>query len=183
MAVIIGSSILILTLYVFTSNAVNDFMRLQSESLARSKVTDGTFRISRVIRGLNHIEYAQADTITAYSYFAPHDEFTSKIVYYLNSNEDQLLAEVTPMTADYPIGNLILDQQKTVVIIDGFSKVSGSGSDTFEYYDKDHNPLTSPVLDTSPIKNIAVNIHARKYKTNSDKYVSGKVSVNLRNKR
>ncbi len=124
---------LLVTVYVFTSSTISSFMQLQAEGLARSKLADGSFRLTKVLRGIDYIESANSDTITAYSYFAPNDQYTSKIRYYLNGPQDKLLAEVTPMTADYPIGTLLTAQTRTVTVIDNFVKLAGEP--TFKYYD------------------------------------------------
>ena len=181
LVVLIASSILLTTLYVFTSNSINDFMRLQAEGLAHNKLSENSTRITKVMRGINQIEVAEADTITAYSYFAPHDLYTSKIRYYLNANQDKLLAEVTPMTANYPIGTLLTNQTRTVTIIDGFKKVPNK--DTFMYYDGELTQLTSPVTEKQTIKNITVQLFVKKYKSTNPDYVSTISSVNLRNRK
>jgi len=174
-------SLLLITVYVFTSSSINSFMRLQAEGLAQSKLADGSFRVTKVIRGINYIETADADTITAYSYFAPDDQYTSKIRYYLNPSQSQLLADVTPMTADYPVGALINAQKKTVVIIDNFYKISGQP--TFKYFDANYNELASPVTDLQAIKNISVRLYVKKYESNAADYVSAEVTVSLRNRK
>ena len=171
----------LITVYVFTSSSISSFLQLQAESLARSKLADGSFRITKVIRSINYIETANTDTITAYSYFAPNDQYTSKIRYYLNGSQDKLLAEVTPMTADYPIGTLISGQTKTVTIIDNFVKLASEP--TFIYYDSNLNQITSPVSDVSSIKNISVKLFVKRYKEVPTKYVSTEVTVNLRNRK
>jgi prepilin-type N-terminal cleavage/methylation domain-containing protein len=172
---------LLVTVYVFTSSTISSFMQLQAEGLARSKLADGSFRLTKVLRGIDYIESANSDTITAYSYFAPNDQYTSKIRYYLNGPQDKLLAEVTPMTADYPIGTLLTAQTRTVTVIDNFVKLAGEP--TFKYYDSVLNELTSPVSDASAIKNISVNLFVKRYKEVPTKYVSTDVMVNLRNRK
>lgn len=181
LVVMIASSILLTTLYVFTSSSINDFMRLQADGLAHNKLSESSSRITKVMRGINQIETAEADSITAYSYFAPHDTYTSKIRYYLNANQDKLLADVTPMTANYPIGSLLTNQMRTVTIIDGFKKVPNK--DTFMYYDGELTQLTSPVADKQTIKNITVQLFVKKYKSTNPNYVSTVSSVNLRNRK
>lgn len=179
--VIMISSLLMITLFVFTSSSVNSFMQLQADGLAHSKLADGSFRITRVIRGMNYVETANSDTITAYSYFAPNDQYTSKIRYYLNGTQDKLLADVTPMTADYPTGSLLTAQTKTVTIIDKFYKVAGVP--TFVYYDANYDQLASPVTELQSIKNVTVQLQVKKYDSNANDYVSSKVTVSLRNRK
>lgn len=179
--VMIASSILLITLYTFTSTSINDFMKLQADGLAHNKLSENSSRITRVIRGVNQIEVAEADSITAYSYFAPDDRYTSKIRYYLNNDQNKLLADVTPMTADYPIGSLLTNQTRTVTIIDGFRKVSGK--DTFTYYDNDFTQIASPVVEKQIIKNITLQLFVKKYNTENSDYVSTISSVNLRNRK
>ncbi|MFZ1324313.1 MAG: prepilin-type N-terminal cleavage/methylation domain-containing protein [Candidatus Saccharimonadales bacterium] len=181
LVVILVSSILIITLFSFTSSTVNSFMRLQAEGLANSKLAEGSFRVARVLRGANHIETANEDTITAYAYFSPQDAYTSKIRYYLNGTQDKLMAEVIPMTADYPIGSLIVAQTKNVVIIEGFYK--RSGYPTFVYYNSSYSAIASPVTDLQAIKNMTVNLYAKLYQSNNQVFTSSSVSVNLRNRK
>jgi prepilin-type N-terminal cleavage/methylation domain-containing protein len=181
LVVMIASSVLIVTLFLFTSDTINSFMRLQAEGLAHSKLAEGSFRVSRVLRGVDYIETANTDSVTAYTYFAPQDLYTSRVSYYLNPAQDQLLADVVPMTADYPVGSLIPAQQKTVVIIDNFYKIAGSP--TFKYYNANFNELTAPVSDLQAIKNISVNLHTKFYESNNQDYASSEVTVNLRNRK
>lgn len=174
-------SFLLITVYVFTSSAINSFMQLQAEGLARSKLAEGSFRITKVVRGINYIENASDDSLTAYTYFAPDDQYTSKVRYYLNIDKTALLADVTPMTADYPIGSLLTSQIKTVKVIDNFYKITGQP--TFKYYDANFDQLASPVSDLQSIKNISVQLFVKKYESSANDYVSTEVTVNLRNRK
>jgi hypothetical protein len=181
MVVMLMSSILIITLFVFTSSTINSFLRIQAQGLANSKLADSSFRISRVLRSSNNIETANQFQFTAYAYFAPQDTYTSKISYYLNAGEDELLADVTPMTADYPIGTLITAQKKTVVVVDNFYKRNGFPA--FKYYTSNFTELTSPVSDLQAIKNITINLYTKVYDSTASDYTSSSVSVNLRNRK
>ena len=174
-------SILLVTVYIFTSSSISSFMRLQAEGLARSTLAEGSFRITKVVRGINYIEAANADTLTAYSYFAPDDQYTSKIRYYLNPSQTKLLADVTPMTADYPVGALITAQTKTITVVNNFYKISGQP--TFKYYDANYTELVGPVSDLPSIKNITVRLFVKKYESNATDYVSTEVTVSLRNRK
>lgn len=179
--VIAMSSLLIVTLFIFTSNTVSSYMRMQAQGLAYSKATEGAFRISRVLRSANFVEEAEDDRFTAYTYFAPQDAYTSKITYYLNATQTQLLADVTAMTADYPVGTLIPSSTKTVVVVDQFLK--RAGVPTFTYSTANHTDISTPVSDLQAIKNVSVNIYARLYESNDQKFASSSVSVNLRNRK
>jgi len=181
LVVILLSGILITTLFTFTSTTVNNFLRLQAEGLANSKLADGSFRVSRVLRGTNFIESANDDQITAYAYFSPQDAYTSKISYYLNVPQDKLMADVTPMTADYPIGTVIVAQEKTVVIMEGFLK--RAGQPTFKYFSSTSAQIPSPVSDLQSIKNISINLYSKIYLSNNQKFASSSVTVNLRNRK
>lgn len=181
LVVMLTSSVLIIVLLSFTSTTIQNFLRLQAEGLANSKLADGSFRVSRVLRGANYIEIADTDSLTAYAYFSPQDAYTSKITYYLNGAQNKLLADVTPMTADYPIGTLITANQKTVTIIDGFYKQAGTP--TFKYYTSTSLEITTPVADLQSIKNISVNLYARIFQSNNQEFASSSVSVNLRNRK
>lgn len=180
--VIVMSSFLAIIISTFIVRTFTIFFDLQTQGLAQSKVTDASFRISKVFRGITYIENAEANTITGYTYFAPNDQYTSKITYYLNSSTNKVMAEVTPMTADYPIGSLLNGEKRTVTIIDNYYPVNGLS--LFQYYNANYDALSAPVTDKQSIKNITVNLQSG-YNTNKNngKYTSSSISVNLRNRK
>ncbi len=178
--VMMVSSFLLISLFGFTSRSINSFMKMQAEGLARSKLADGVFRVSQVLRSSNFVEEANADSFTAYAYFAPQDLYTSKIRYYLSPSQDQLLADVTPMTADYPVGTLLTGQQRTVVVIDKFYK--RTSYPTFQYFTSTNTELSAPVSNMDSIDNITVNLYTKVYQA-TDEYKSSTLTVNMRNRK
>lgn len=178
------SSLLMLVIYSLSTKAINDFAYMQAEGIAQSKVADGSFRVSRVLRSLNYIETAEDHRLVGYAYFSPNDQYTSKIEYSLSADNNKLMAYVTPMDADYPYGNLITAKAKEVVVVDGFIKLNSSP--TFQYFDLINNtdsPLATPVTNTDVIKNIGIQLHAKLFTENDTKYKTSQMFVSIRNKK
>lgn len=180
--VITMSTFLVMVIAGFIVRSFTIFMELQARGLAQSKVTDSSLRISKVFRGITYVETADDDRVTGYAYFAPNDQYTSKILYYLDTTDNKIKAEVTPMTADYPIGSLLTGQKTTVTILDNYYPISGIP--VFRYYNANYSELSSPVTDIQSIKNIEVNLQTGyNLSKNNQKYASSNVSVNLRNRK
>lgn len=179
--VITVGGILIAAIVVFFNGNINQYFKLQSEGLAYSEVTSNSQRIARVLRGIKNIQTAEANSITAYTYFSNQSTYTSQVKYYLSNDNKQLLADVTPMDADYPIGNLITSQKYTVVVIDNFYQQTGI--DIFSYADAAGNNLLVPVSNPNVIKAVSINLSVKPYNSASNKVISTKLSVSLRNRK
>lgn len=179
--VITVGGILVAAVVVFFNGNINQYFKLQSEGLAYSEITSNSQRIARVLRGIKNIQIAEANSITAYAYFSTQSTYTSQVKYYLSTDSRQLLADVTPMDADYPIGNLITSQKYTVVVIDNFYVQNGVS--LFKYNDSVGNELSAPVSNPNVIKNITINLAVKPYNSASNKVISTELSVSLRNRK
>lgn len=173
--------VVIAALFTFVNTSVRRYVALQSESAAFGQLAKQTQRIAQVLRGATDITAASADDITAYAYFYPNDSYVSLIHYYKGANNTQILADVTPMTANPPIGTPITAQKRTYTIIDKFSSVAGVN--TFTYLDSVGNPLTVPIADLHTIKGIKVSLSvpADNVVANSNSTVT--LQVSLRNRK
>jgi len=173
--------VVIAALFTFVNTSVRRYVALQSESAAFGQLAKQTQRIAQVLRGATDITAASTDDITAYAYFYPNDSYVSLIHYYKSANNTQILADVTPMTANPPIGTPITAQKRTYTIIDKFSSVAGVN--TFTYLDSVGNPLTVPIADLHTIKGIKVSLSvpADNVVANSNSTVT--LQVSLRNRK
>lgn len=181
--VIFTVAILGTALVSFFNGNLNQFFKLQADGLAYSEITQNSQRLARVLRGLKYIEVAEPDKIVGYSYFAPSEQYTSKITYELVSNSTIMQATIVPMTADYPLGSLDTSKTRTVNVINSFYKKTGVN--TFEYLDASGNMIPFPIdsNNINSIKSIRIKLNVKGYKTNSSNVISNELVVNLRNRK
>ncbi len=177
--VIIG--IISTTAYAFMSTSLDQYVSLQKEGTALTSLASQTERIASVLRGVTDISEVSADDITCYAYFYPKDSFVSLIHYYKINGNTQLVADVTPMSANPPNGILLTAQEKTFTIIDTFYQVNGVS--TFVYLDSAGNPLTLPITDLTTIKGIQVNLAVPGSAINKNSNQTASVQVSLRNRK
>ncbi len=154
--VIIVTSIVSTAAFTFFNNSIKQYFNLQQDSMQFGDMSMQSQRVSNVLRGLTDINIANSNDLTIYAYFSPNDTFVSLVRYYKNASNTALLADVTRMTADPPIGTPITSSLKTYTIIESFFNVSGLN--TFEYLDSGGNNLTMPISDLHTIKGIKVNL-------------------------
>lgn len=179
--VMAATSVIAIILYSLSTTLMSQYFKLQADSYAYSEIAANSQRIARVLRGAYGITAAQPDSVTLYSYFSPQDDITAVITYYLSGDQKKLLADVTPMTANPPLGTPITAQKRTVTIIDNFYKKSGVN--TFDYLNSTGGVLSQPITDLNAIKGIAINLTTTPYGTASTKTTSTSLSVNLRNRK
>ncbi len=178
---IIITSILSIAGYGFFSTSFSQYFSLQKEGTALSNLATQSERVAQVLRGVTGITEVSSDDITCYTYFFPKDTYVSLIHYYKANGNTQLLADVTPMSANPPDGVLLTAQKKTYTIIDPFYQVTGVN--TFVYLDSAGNPLTLPITDTTTIKGITVNLAVPGSVISKNSNQSVSVQVSLRNRK
>jgi prepilin-type N-terminal cleavage/methylation domain-containing protein len=174
------SGILSSILFVFFGNSLAQYVTLQEDGSAFTDVSLNSQRIAAVLRGGTNITSATNSSITLYSYFAPNDQYVSIIKYYPDATSKRLLADVTRMTANPPIGTPINGSLKTVTIIDDF--YVPTGTNTFEYLDSAGGTLGMPIADYTTIKGVRINLVTKASKRNSVPTTLS-VEVGLRNKK
>lgn len=145
-----------LTAYSIFSTLLNQYFGFQADGSEFTNLAGQSQRIATVLRGLTDVVSESGNDITVYAYFAPNNTFVSKIHYYLNSSQNKLLADVTPMTSNPPTGTPITAQKKTYTIIDNYYKLSGLS--LFNYLDSSGSALTLPISDENSIKAIQINL-------------------------
>ena len=179
------AAVLSLVAIGFFSSSFNNYIKLSKDSTNLSEVASQTQRIARVLRGLTDISDASSpNEITVYAYFSPVDTYVSQVRYYKNAAGTVLYADVTPMTANPPIGTLITANKKTFTIISTFYTVSGTN--LFTYLDAAGNALTNPVIDQHTIKGIRINLAVPTIvgKANpNNSYTTTSLQVSLRNRK
>lgn len=165
---------------IFTST-FNNYFGLQYKNEQFTTIASQSQRIGNVIRGLSDINTANADDMDMYAYFYPNDAYVSKINYYLSADQTKLYADVTPMTANPPVGTPITANKKTYTIIDNFKKVSGVS--LFEYIDQNNNTLTLPITDLNAIRAVKINLAVREKVGADSGSQTVSLSVSLRNRK
>ena len=161
----------------FVSN-VSFYTDYQYNATNFSELASQSQRVSSVLRGLTDIVSESANDISVYAYFSPTDTYVSLVHYYLNTKGTALMADVTPMTANPPIGNPIPSQKVTYTIISNYYKAPGTT--LFTYFDNSGNQLNLPINDEHSILEIQVNLAEPVAKYSDGQTLSVKVSLRNR---
>ncbi|MGA3150455.1 MAG: prepilin-type N-terminal cleavage/methylation domain-containing protein [Candidatus Saccharimonadales bacterium] len=145
-----------LTAYSIFSTLLNQYFGLQADGSEFTNLAIESQRIANVVRGLTNIVSESGNDLTIYAYFSPNDAYVSQIHYYLNASATTLYADVTPMTANPPIGTPITSQKATYSVIDNYYQLNGVN--LFNYLDASGNVLSLPISDENSIKGIQINL-------------------------
>ncbi len=145
-----------ITAFSVFNTLINQYFGLQQDGTEFTNLAVQSQRIGNVLRGLTDIVSESSTDLTAYAYFSPNDTYVSLVHYYLNGDSTVLYADVTPMTANPPIGTPITAQKTTHTIIDNYHALSGVS--LFQYLDDSGNALSLPVSDEHSIKGIQINL-------------------------
>jgi prepilin-type N-terminal cleavage/methylation domain-containing protein len=156
MIVIVVVAVLFATFGVFFNNTLISFLDQQQNSVELTQLQVESTRLGDVIRGATGIVNASNNNLELYSYFNLSDQYVSLVDYYLNSSDSELLASVTPMSANPPIGQPITSETKTYVIISKYDYVPNSS--LFTYYGLGQNQLFPPISDNNLIISVGVNL-------------------------
>lgn len=163
----------------FFVNTINNYADYQYTGTNFSELAAQSQRISSVLRGLTDIVSESSNDLSVYAYFAPSDMYVSLVHYYLNASGTALLADVTPMTANPPIGTLITNSKTTYTIISHYYRAAGT--QLFTYYDTSGTPLTFPIADEHSILEIQVTLGEPVAHYSNGQNLS--VEVSLRNRK
>lgn len=172
-------SVISIGVFAFFGTSLKSYFKLQEDSLAISDVAANSQRIANVVRGATDITIANNSNISMYSYFSPYDQYVSLIKYYPDATGTKLLADVTRMTSNPPLGTLITDSVKTVTIIDSF--YVPPTTNTFEYLDSAGSTLSTPISDLRTIKGVRINLASKSGANGTVSKMS--VEVALRNRK
>jgi prepilin-type N-terminal cleavage/methylation domain-containing protein len=168
------------TFLVFFKSSFFNYLNLQSDATSVSQINTQAMRVATVLRGTTGITSVAANDIVLYSYFYPQDSYVSLVHYYLQTSgkTTRLLVDVTPMTANPPIGTTILDKKKTFTVIDNYYQASGIT--LFTYLGSSGTALSLPITDLQTVKGIQVNMAA---KGSNKSNMALNVQVSLRNRK
>ena len=163
--------------YIFFNDALSQFFSLQENSTYFTQLAANSDRIASVLRGATGIVSASSNDLVVYAYFSPDDTYVSKIHYYLNSSGTELLADVTQMTSDPPIGTPIASTTKTYTIISNYYQLPNVS--LFDYLAQNGSTLSEPITNLQSIKGIRVNLSVPSSYSKGGQTLS--VRVTLRN--
>ena len=179
MIVMVIISVVSISFFTFFKSSLFGYLDLQKSASNFTDLAAQSHRVANVVRGTTDIIAAADDSFEAYAYFYPTDTYVSQIKYYLNATNTQLLADVTPMSANPPIGSPITANKKTFTIIPSFKKVTGVK--LFEYLNSSSTALTVPISDVHTIKTIRINLAVQGASSASNQAMT--VEVGLRNRK
>ena len=163
---------------VFKTTLVS-YLDLQKQATSFGQLSRQADRIANVLRGTTSISSAGDNDLTVYTYFYPSDVYVSQVRYYVvNGATKRLYADLTPMSANPPLGTLQTDKKKSFVIIDNFYQASGGK--LFRYTNAVGAALATPVTDLSVVKTIQINLATQLENARSQDI---NVQVLLRNKK
>lgn len=154
LVVMVVATFVSISMFMFANALISRYFPLQEEGVAFSEMSRGSQRIASVVRGLTDITQATSNSMTIYSYFAPADNYVSLVSYYVTNNK--LMADVTPMIANPPVGTPITANKKTYTIVSNL--YLPNGLQLFVYLDETGTPLTVPISDLHTIKGVQVNL-------------------------
>lgn len=179
LVVIVMTGFMVVGLFTFFKTSLFGYLDMQKTASNFTGLAQQSHRIGNVVRGTTGIIDAQDNSLEMYSYFYPTDTYVSKIKYYLNVDSTQLMADVTPMTANPPIGTEITASKETYTIIGSFKQMSGVN--LFQYLNASNTILTQPITDLYSIKTVHVNLGAATSSTSGNQVMT--LEVNLRNRK
>jgi prepilin-type N-terminal cleavage/methylation domain-containing protein len=171
--------IVFITFSSFFTNYLILYSKYQQDAGNFTELANQSQRIADVLRGLTDITSESANSLTAYAYFSPADTYTSQVSYYLNTAGTAVMVDVTPMTANPPIGTLITASKKTYTIISKYYQVPGGS--LFGYYDASGTALALPISDEHSIMEIQVNLAEPGSHTSKGQTLS--ITLSLRNRK
>ena len=97
---------------VFKTTLVS-YIDLQKQATSFGQLSTQAERIANVLRGTTSISNASDNELTVYTYFYPSDAYVSQVRYYVvNGATKRLYADLTPMSANPPLGTLQTDKKK-----------------------------------------------------------------------
>lgn len=149
-------AVMTISFATFFTNYLILYSKYQTDASNFGEMASQSQRIADVLRGLTDIVSESANSLSVYAYFSPADTYVSLTHYYLNANGTAVMVDVTPMTANPPIGIPITTETKTYTIIGNYYQAPGGS--LFNYYDASDTQLTLPIGDEHSILEIQVNL-------------------------
>jgi prepilin-type N-terminal cleavage/methylation domain-containing protein len=179
MVVISVVAVMFISFGTFFTNYLILYSKYQQDASGFTELSGQSQRIADVLRGLTDIVSESANDLTVYAYFSPADTYVSLTHYYLSANGKAVMVDVTPMTANPPIGTPITASKKTYTIISNYYQPAGGS--LFGYYDASGTALGLPISDEHSILEIQVNLAEPAAHTKNGQTLS--ITVSLRNRK
>lgn len=142
--------------YTFFKTNLSTYLNLQKDASGFTDLAVQSQRIGNVVRGLTDIITPADNDMVFYGYFFPTDTYVSLVHYYRDASGTILYADVTPMTANPPVGTPISADKKTYTIMDHLRL--SPGTPLFQYQDSAGATMTLPIADQHTIKGVQVNL-------------------------
>ena len=179
MVVISVIAVMFISFGTFFTNYLILYTKYQQDANDFSELANQSQRIADVLRGATDLVSESANDLTVYAYFSPADTYVSLTHYYLSANGQAVMVDVTPMSANPPIGTLLAGQTKTYTIITNFYEPAGGS--LFNYYDASGTQLSLPIGDEHSIIDIQVNLAEPGSHTKNGQNLN--ITVSLRNRK
>jgi prepilin-type N-terminal cleavage/methylation domain-containing protein len=174
-------SIVGLAVYNFTISSSVNYLKLHEDGLRFSELAEKSHRMVRVFRGGGDITEATNDSVTIYAYFSPQDEYYSIIRYYKDTTKTKIMADVTPLDANPPIGNPIVSKKVTYTILSDF--YDDPTKKTFQYLDSAGGVMPLPISNLHTIKGMRVTLTTASQRNPEQTKNSMTSEVSLRNRK
>ena len=154
-------SILSLTFLIVFKSTLLNYLGLQKQASSFGQLSTQADRVANVLRGAISVESAGDNDLTLYAYFYPSDQFVSLVRYYVGTanGQKQLYADLTPMTANPPLGTLDTTKKRTFVVIPNFYQPTGAK--LFTYLNTGGAVLSTPVTDVSVVKTVQISLSTK----------------------
>ncbi len=156
MVVISVVAVMFISFGTFFTNYLILYSKYQQDASSFTELSQQSQRIADVLRGLTDISSESANDLVVYAYFSPADQYVSLTHYYLNANSTAVMVDVTPMTANPPLGTPITASKRTYTILTNYYQPAGGS--LFAYYDATGTALSLPIGDEHSILEIQVNL-------------------------
>ena len=179
MIVIILAGMFSVAIFTFFKSSLFGYLDMQKTASNFTDLAAQSQRIAQVVRGSTNITDAQDYSAEMYAYFYPTDTYVSLIRYYLSTDNTKLMADVTPMTSNPPVGTQMTANKKTYTIIGTFKRQTGVK--LFEYLSSSGATLAQPISDLHAVKGVRINLASQSASPSGDQVMT--VDVNLRNKK
>jgi prepilin-type N-terminal cleavage/methylation domain-containing protein len=179
MVVISVVAVMFISFGTFFTNYLILYSKYQQDASSFTELANQSQRIVQVLRGVTDIVSESANDLVVYAYFSPADTYVSLAHYYLSPDGKAVMVDVTPMSANPPIGTPLAGSQKTYTIISNYYQPAGSS--LFAYYDASGAALVLPISDEHSILEIQVNLAEPASHTKNGQTLS--VVASLRNRK
>jgi prepilin-type N-terminal cleavage/methylation domain-containing protein len=172
-------AVMFISFGTFFTNYLILYSKYQQDASSFTELSTQSQRVADVLRGATDIVSESANDLVVYAYFSPADTYVSLTHYYLNANATALMVDVTPMTANPPIGTPITTSKRTYTILTNYFQAPGGS--LFTYYDASGTALSLPIGDEHSIIAIQVNLAEPASHTKNGQTLS--TTVSLRNRK